>query len=602
LILNSLIKIIWLIKLIPKLGLFNVLYAVYYKTSVKLQFRKRVFKIEDSVEGLFFNPEIISIKTDYPFNAPHLLSKADKLIDGNLSYFSYHEFKVGSPPDWLYDPFNQITYDSSAHWMDISDFSSADIKIIWEASRFDWLTDLARAYCISGNRKYLDTINSWLSDWSRVNRLNQGPNWKCGQEASFRLMKMLTTLSIFQQLNSPEKSLIILIYQHVERIQANITYALIQKNNHSTSESISLYIGSTWLINQGLKDTKLTKWKNQGRNLIEKCAIELIQKDGSFSQRSMNYHRVAVDSFSFCLHMMSLLNEPEFSEKIKTRLTALGEWQYKMIFGSHGDAPNYGSNDGAMIENLHDLGYRDFRPSLQLFLALLTKQRAYNDNTVSEPLYWRFGLAAFDLMKRNISKPNGEILDDHILILRNKRTTLLLVIPDDTFRPGNDPFHIDLWIDGKPQLIDSGSYSYNSGTLSDYFKSVRAHNTVQFGTEEPMPKIGRFLNAEWIKASKIGIIEVNEENLSWEGVYTDYRGNTHQRLIKLYKNKLVIIDKLKSKKQAVCRFHLSKKHSLLDIDANKRSDISLFYLHKESQPLIEKSFNTGKMITEFYWN
>src|SRR5690606_16628052 len=100
----------------------------------------------------------------------------------------------------------------------------------------------ARAYRVFGDEKYLDALNNRLMDWSENNPLNQGPNWKCGQETSVRVMKLFTAAAIMQQADSVSESLEELVRHHLLRIQPNIRYAIAQDNNHGTSEAAGLYI------------------------------------------------------------------------------------------------------------------------------------------------------------------------------------------------------------------------------------------------------------------------------------------------------------------------------------------------------------------------
>ena len=52
---------------------------------------------------------------------------------------------------------------------------------------------LAQAWRIEGEERYLDTLNAWLLDWVKCNQVNSGVNWKCGQEASIRIINLLLT-------------------------------------------------------------------------------------------------------------------------------------------------------------------------------------------------------------------------------------------------------------------------------------------------------------------------------------------------------------------------------------------------------------------------
>ena len=49
-----------------------------------------------------------------------------------------------------------------------------------------------------------------------------------------------------------------------------------------------------------------------------------------------------------------------------------------MISIETGDGPNLGANDGALLFPLTDAPFRDFRPTVQLCMALFNDQKAYD--------------------------------------------------------------------------------------------------------------------------------------------------------------------------------------------------------------------------------
>jgi len=124
----------------------------------------------------------------------------------------------------------------------------------------------------------------------------------------------------------------------------------------------------------------------------------------------------------------------------------------------------------------------------------------------------------------------------------------MIRFPMYRFRPGhNDVFHFDLWFRGENICRDAGSYSYNPEKASDraFFESVKAHNTVGFDTCEQMPRLGRFMLGQWIRADHVGAIEqANDGSQHWTGSYRDYRGNRHQRKITWKEDNWIIEDNL----------------------------------------------------------
>lgn len=83
----------------------------------------------------------------------------------------------------------------------------------------------------------------------------------------------------------------------------------------------------------------------------------------------------------------------------------------------------------------------------------------------------------------------------------NNRSWAMLRLPVYRFRPAHaDPMHLDLWHQGINVLRDGGSYSYNVHDAEQTnFPGIASHNSVQFNTCEPMPRLGRFLWGNWLR-------------------------------------------------------------------------------------------------------
>ena len=121
-----------------------------------------------------------------------------------------------------------------------------DIKTVWEASRFDWAISFAQL-ASQGDLKSLDQLNIWLDNWCEKNPPYFGLNWKCGQEASIRVIHLAIVAVILGQDKRPLPNLIELIKTHLLRIAPTIRYAIAQDNNHGTSEAAALFVGGAWL-------------------------------------------------------------------------------------------------------------------------------------------------------------------------------------------------------------------------------------------------------------------------------------------------------------------------------------------------------------------
>lgn len=551
---------------ILKLGIKNVLYIIWYRLTLKIGLRKRWFPITTiSFKDVFFNPS--KIRQDYPeeWKTP-LLDSANKILNGKLEYYSFHWKTIDRPPNWFINPFNSKTYPNNhLHWTCLPDFHPevGEIKNIWEASRFNWITTLARANAVTGESKYLIAINSWLKDWIEKNPVNNGPNWKCGQEASIRIFNLLNAAFILSQHNNPSQTLIDYIFLSLKRISNNIGYAIAQDNNHGTSEAAGLFIGGFWLYKLESKNSlEAYKFYTKGKRILENRIRKLVAKDGSFSQHSINYHRVFLDTVSFVEFWRKQLGAPNLSPSSYTRLKAANNWLYQLVDEISGDAPNLGANDGALLLKTNSCKFRDFRPSLQLSSQLLNGYSLYKAGAWNESCYWFAINAEANEKTKEIKSRRNSILDKAYITLlaKDSHSWALLRAPNFKFRPShNDVFHFDLWLNGRNIIHDAGTFSYNppENTVKKPLKSVTFHNTVSFDDHEQMPSISRFLLSNWIKPNEISEIYENGSEVKWQGSYFDSKKNKHRREIKSIENKWIVEDSFSgSFKKAIVRFNL----------------------------------------------
>jgi len=528
-----------------------------------------------------------------------------------------------SPPDWHLNPINGArVFKPERSWWDIPDFDPlvGDIKPIWEASRFDWVLAFAQRIR-SGNSVELVWLNNWLSDWCVKNPPYHGPNWKCGQEASIRVMHLAIAALLLGQTDEPNKSLIDLVKLHLQRIAPTVSYAIAQDNNHGTSEAAALFIGGSWMERLGLAEG--APWQRLGRKWLENRVARLIGLDGSFSQYSLNYHRMLIDTLSIVEIWLKHLNLPEFSSQFQLRAAAAARWLAAMVDPLSGDAPNLGANDGAHLLPLTNADYRDFRPSVQLAMALFNGECAYeNDSPSNEQLAW----LDVSLPKRMAAPSGSQVFDDGGYgILRRGDSMAMLRYPRFRFRPSQaDALHVDLWHKGENLLRDAGTYGYNADPQwLTYFPGTISHNTVQFDGRDQMPRLSRFLFGDWLKTENLFPLTENKEETTFGAVYRDGYGARHQRLIRLLDARMIVQDRVEGLfKKAVLRWRVRpgnwilKGQSLTDgehILSVKSSAFptrveltsgweSRYYLEKTPVPVLEVEIcEPAVLTTEYQW-
>lgn len=453
--------------------------------------------------------------------------EADEIVSGALRFYGHKPVSVGAPPVWLRSPYSpDVAHNASRHWSASGDGAS-DIKDIWEASRFSWAPVLARAWRLSGDDRYRRTLERWVLDWCTANPVNGGPNWECGQETSIRLLNLLLAC----QLIGPGEwtaGLGSFVKEHLERVAPTTMYARAQDNNHGTSEATALFVGGAWLLARG--EAVGARYRDKGRRMLEERVARLFGEDGSFSQHSVNYHRLVLDTLSTAEWWRRRLDEAGFSAAMLQRARAATMWLYEMTDESFGDAPNVGANDGARLIGVTSAEYRDHRPSVQLAAALFCSARAYDCESADEPLLW----LDVELPVERLARRQSRSFDDGgwvTLHAPSGASWACLRYPRYRFRPGHaDALHLDLWCDGTNILRDGGSYGYAADEADQsYFPGTRSHNTIEFDGRDQMPRVSRFLFGAWLRAEEVTGVRQRGPGLEWAAGYTDARGAHHRR-------------------------------------------------------------------------
>ena len=606
------------IMVIARLGFKECLLVVTYRVMIKLSLHPACKIKANSPTQPFY-----SKSRHPPVDLPPISTWKEY---GSL--FSHIKIPLNnSPPDWMINPISgQKSGQNLLPWWKISDFdeSIGDVKLIWEKSRMDWVLAFAQRIR-NGDEDSLVSLNSWLTDWLEKNPPYFGINWKCGQEASIRVINLCSAALILGQELKPLPSLIDLIELHLCRIASTIHYAIAQNNNHGTSEAAALFIGGNFLTSNGSPNGG--RWERLGRYWLEDRSDKLIENDGSFSQYSLNYHRMLIDTFSIVEIWRKKLRGHPFSSRFyhKTKLATL--WLYQMVDPVSGDGPNFGANDGARLLQFTDADYRDFRPTIQLAMALFHGCSAYT-GTGS----WTLQLAWLNIPAPANEPPafsNCNYDDGGYKLLHSGRATLLFRHAQFRYRPSQaDILHLDLWVNGSNLLRDAGSYSYNSiPDMSGYFSGTASHNTIQFDDRDQMPKLSRFLFGNWLETNNLSSISQSNDRVSCFAGYKDYLGARHLRKVDLGESSLRVEDKVMGfASKAVLRWRLpdgnwsfeTSRGSVVASDGlNKlsissdipilRTDLvdgweSLYYMQKQIVPVLEIEIGiAGTIYSEFCW-
>ena len=452
----------------------------------------------------------------------------ERLRDGEFCFFQSQLKATGVPIRWHVHPVTQQEYDKQAHWSRIADFGGGDIKWAWELGRFSFVFALAREYQRTENEDIPHFFWSVFLDWKKNNQPNSGIHWKCGQEVALRLIAISFGLRAFQSSPATTDNLLAEVLQFIavsaRRIEANIGYALQQKNNHGISEAAGLWTAA--LLCPTLRRASYWKWVSK-RHLTDQ-AIDLLYTTGNCSQHSLNYLRLILHLYAWCLTLGDQVAETPFlagrkEDEARNRLRAARDFILSVMDRRTGHTPRFGANDSALLFQLTDLDSSDFRPALQTLAAVMRDPLPFPSGPWDTERFWLCGdnpppdRQMQSVCKQKILPLVGQTDRDGLVVMRDDSGFLTLRAQQKfVHRPSHaDLLHVDVFWKSQKITIDPGTYSYNSEPPWDMpFKKTGYHNTVSVDEADQMERFSRFIWSRW----PTGRIIVNQDENS--GVFS----------------------------------------------------------------------------------
>ncbi|WP_397300219.1 alginate lyase family protein [Nonlabens ulvanivorans] len=443
----------------------------------------------------FFIESREEIKLDKNLNVD-LEVRFRESVNNNITFFNSQQFQLKRETQWSVNPSNGYKYDTSKHWSQIADLSkeAGDIKFVWEKARFSFIYDILRYDYHSGKDQSAFILGE-IEDFIDKNAINLGPQYKCSQEISLRVLNWTYALHYYK--NSPAlkdslfDKIMNSIYWQLHHVRNNIHFSRIAvRNNHAITESLTLYLSG--LLFPFIPETK--KWSEDGLKWFEQEVDYQIYDDGTFLQYSMNYHRVVVQLLTWGIRLNDL-NGLRFKDSVYKKAQLSLNFLDACLDEKSGKLPNYGSNDGALFFKFTDRDYRDYTSQLDDLRMALSVQAV----RPSESFAW-YGMNNPVLIARNQPEIT-QFKAGGYYIINEKHSKTFIRCGAYQDRPAQaDNLHLDIWIDGDNYIWDCGSYKYNTEQkFLDHFMGTQGHNTVTVDGKDQMKKGGRFIWYYWVK-------------------------------------------------------------------------------------------------------
>jgi hypothetical protein len=441
-----------------------------------------------------------------------LVRQADEIGSNRLSFFDLESHFLGEPIDWNRDHFANkpapLSYAPSIDYRDTR--VTGDCKLVWEPNRHHQFVVLARAYRATGERRYADKLWEQMQSWLDANPFGRGMNWRSGLELGIRLINWVWAIDLTRDDAPPPPAL----WKRIHEAMYLMCWETARKfsrgsssNNHLVGEAAGVYFAATYLR----RLPGFERFRAESRAIVEAEAVRQSYPDGCTREQAIGYQMFVLEFYLSCGLAARKLGE-EFSSEYWARVEKMIEFLAHMWEG--GDSLSYfgDCDDGYVV----DLGRRAKDPNDLIAVgAVLFDRPDFKAiaGTLREPLRWWLGAAG---VKRwnSLQASASERLESrafadsgHYLLQCGRRGTRERIsVLFDCGELGYGPIaahgHADalslvLRAFGTDVLVDPGTYDYF--TFPDwrrYFRSTRAHNTIEVDGKDQSTMLGPFLWGE----------------------------------------------------------------------------------------------------------
>lgn len=489
----------------------------------------------------------LSVATD----ADAIRARTAAIRSGLWRAYGWSDRALGWPPDWFAGEADRPRWPSNVHWSSIADLGSehGDVKYVWEASRFTEIVTLVRAARLDDGVDRTQFAADFLDlahDWIRNNPPYTGPNWRCGQETSLRVIMWLFAIGGLHcaELDAARTAALVPSLwtqaRHVERVHWYATKCV--RNNHAISEAVALFsVGALFPFLP-----RARHWIDLGRKSMTREMRWQIPPEGGYAQCSPNYGRLVLQ---LLLWTATLCREADIDEPegLRDGVDRLTRWLHANLCPRTGRAPNLGPNDGAYLFPLSSSAHDDLRPTVAAGYRLLGRDPGFGIGGWDEESAWWGVLGStsetyvtVELPRVHTFKTMGQVTVDAGDFGVRVRTGPI------HFRPHQaDLGHVDLWYAGANVLADAGTFSYAAeGDAGRWFSGTGAHGTVHVGTRDQLVRAGRFL---WLHRPRVDGPDVVVDGSRVRFAIDVAGGWRHEREIAVAPERVEVIDTIEAR-------------------------------------------------------
>ena len=547
-------------------------YVLYYKALYKKELLKKIeYKFKNIIGYFYIRNKVNKIPSNLKLNDINLNIKGNELKE---KYTDNDTIKIFNEYSSYKEMITKLTTEN-VFWRKIDLKKYKDIKIIWEYNRLQFLVPIAIKYKKTNNKKYKEYIENIIDYWEKNNKYEYSVNWNNNLEVAIRALNISLTLMILSD-DELNKKYTELLYLHAKYISNEMDYSdCCIPNNHVIGEATALL-----LLSRIIDIKKSNKWYKKSSLILSKY-LTIIDEDGLSKENSFTYQWFVTKMYILSL---CFINDKELFNKINNTINkSLNVLNF--IYADNNTYLNYGDNDDGYLYSIYE--EYNLINDIKEYYDLFINNKINDETLILNKILNKFN---GNKINNNIEKKSKEYFYNKKIFIYNSNNNLVFFNAKNIEgHAHNDSLAINLIINNKNIIMDSGTYSYNLNAKErSYFRGRESHSTIQLNNPNAI-EIGTF---RWINKIESYIDKVIEtkDYIKVIGVIE----NIASREIRIYKNinKIEIIDKINEDK--LITNWIVSNNSTMSKDIINIENIKIKFnktdILKEEKTMISKSY------------
>lgn len=434
-----------------------------------------------------------------------VVAAADRLLAGEWSILGVPRPDIAYP-DWFLDPVTgrRAPQDRMAFRIDHrNEDETGNVKSVWELSRHHHLTVLASAWWLTRDDDYADVVADQLRCWWRENPFLSGVHWTSGIELGVRLTSWVWIRRLLDEwpkvgdLFETNDDALRQIMWHQEYL-AGFRSRGSSANNHVVAEAVGQLAAACafpWFAQS-------EEWRTDAARLLERELAANIFESGVNREMATDYHRFVAELGLVAGVEADAAGHP-LSSETWALLTASVD-AAAAIVDAAGRPPRQGDGDEGRALVLDDPDEDPWGLLLGLGSAVIGPLEWWPPTPASVASICLASLAREHVAGDRPARAPRALADAGVYLLRTPVEDGAEIWCRCDSGPHGflsiaahahaDALSIEVRYDGVELFVDPGTYCYHGDPeWRSYFRSTRAHNTIEIDGADQSVEGGPFL-------------------------------------------------------------------------------------------------------------